>query len=51
MHVANVGSRDPDHVRETLAAVELELDERSLSRIEDIVWDVIPVGEPSPEMV
>lgn len=50
VHVAIVGSRSPDHVRETLAAVELELDEQSLSRIEDIMWDVIPVAGPSPEM-
>ncbi|MGA2970666.1 MAG: aldo/keto reductase [Acidimicrobiales bacterium] len=51
VHVAIVGSRNPDHVQETLSAVELELDEQSLSRIEDIMWDVIPVAGPSPEMV
>jgi hypothetical protein len=50
VHVAIVGSRNPDHVRDTLSAVELELDAQSLSRIEDIMWDVIPVAGPSPEM-
>jgi len=51
VHVAIVGSRSPDHVRDTLSAVELELDEQSLSRIEDIMCDIIPVAGPSPEMV
>jgi len=51
VHVAIVGTRNPDHVREVLSAAELRLDQRTMSRIEEIARDVIPVVGPSPESV
>jgi hypothetical protein len=51
VHVAIVGSRNPDHVRETLSAVDLVLDEHTVSRINDIMRDIVPVAGPSPERI
>jgi aryl-alcohol dehydrogenase-like predicted oxidoreductase len=51
VHVAIVGTRNPDHVEEALSAVELELDELTLARIDQIMRDVVPIAGPSPEMV
>jgi aryl-alcohol dehydrogenase-like predicted oxidoreductase len=51
VHVAIVGTRNPDHVREVLSAAELRLDQSTMSRIEEITRDVIPVVGPSPDSV
>ena len=51
VHVAIVGTRNPNHVQEALAAADLVLDEETKSRIDDIIRDVVPVSGPSPETV
>jgi aryl-alcohol dehydrogenase-like predicted oxidoreductase len=48
---AIVGTRDPDHVDESLTAAELELDDAVMRRIDQIMADAAPVAGPSPEMV
>jgi aryl-alcohol dehydrogenase-like predicted oxidoreductase len=50
VHVAIVGTRNPTHMREALSAVDLELDERIMIRIDEIMRDGAPVEGPSPEM-
>jgi hypothetical protein len=49
VHVAIFGTRHPDHVDETLAAAELDLDDDVMQRINQIVVDATPVTGPSPE--
>ena len=51
VHVAIVGTRNPRHIDDAIAAVELELDPSALRRIEDIISDEVRVGGPSPESV
>jgi aryl-alcohol dehydrogenase-like predicted oxidoreductase len=47
--VAIVGTRDPAHVDEALAAADLDLDDKVMERINLIMSDAVPVGGPSPE--
>jgi aryl-alcohol dehydrogenase-like predicted oxidoreductase len=47
--VAIVGTRDPNHIDEALAASELELDDEVMRRIDRIMVDATPVAGPSPE--
>ena len=49
VQVAIVGTRDPNHVDEALAAAEIDLDDEVMGRIDDIMTDAVPVGGPSPE--
>jgi aryl-alcohol dehydrogenase-like predicted oxidoreductase len=49
VHVAIVGTRDPNHVDEALAAADLDLDDEVMQRIDQIMTDAVPVGGPSPE--
>jgi len=49
VHVAIVGTRSPSHVQEALAARDLVFDAPTLSKIEAIIGDVVPVNGPSPE--
>jgi aryl-alcohol dehydrogenase-like predicted oxidoreductase len=51
VHVAIVGTRNPKHIEDAIAAAELELDPSALRRIEDIVSGEVRVGGPSPESV
>ena len=51
VHVAIVGTRNPSHVQEALAAADIVFDEQTKSRIDDIIRDVVPVSGPSPETV
>jgi aryl-alcohol dehydrogenase-like predicted oxidoreductase len=51
VHVAIVGTRDPDHVDEALAAADLDLDDEAMHRIDQIMVDATPVAGPSPESV
>jgi aryl-alcohol dehydrogenase-like predicted oxidoreductase len=51
VHVAIVGTRDPDHVDEALAAADLDLDDQAMHRIDQIMVDATPVAGPSPESV
>jgi aryl-alcohol dehydrogenase-like predicted oxidoreductase len=51
VQVSIVGTRNPDHVQEILSAADLQLDQPTISRIEEITRDVVPVVGPSPESV
>ncbi len=51
VHVAIVGTRNPDHVDEALAAADVTLSKSTLERIEEIVRDTTPLAGPSPETV
>lgn len=50
VHVAIVGTRDPRHVDEAVAAAEIKLDHEVMGRIEQIMADTTAVTGPSPEM-
>lgn len=47
--VAIVGTRNPGHVDEALAASEIDLDDGVMRRIDEIMVDSAPVVGPSPE--
>jgi hypothetical protein len=49
VQVAIVGTRDPSHVDEALTAAEIDLDEETKRRIDQIMVDSTPVGGPAPE--
>jgi aryl-alcohol dehydrogenase-like predicted oxidoreductase len=49
VHVAIVGTRDPAHVDEAVAAASISLDEDVIGRIEEIMRGAAPVAGPSPE--
>jgi aryl-alcohol dehydrogenase-like predicted oxidoreductase len=51
VHVAIVGTRDPDHVDDALAAAEIHLDEGVMQRIDQLMADAESVVGPSPETV
>jgi aryl-alcohol dehydrogenase-like predicted oxidoreductase len=50
VHVAIVGTRNPAHVNEVLAAADITLSPSALTRIEEIMSDTTPLAGPSPEM-
>jgi aryl-alcohol dehydrogenase-like predicted oxidoreductase len=50
VHVAIVGSRDPDHIAESVGALEVELDEQCLQRIATITHGAVGAEGPSPEL-
>jgi len=49
IHVAIVGSHNPEHLPETVSATDFELTPGELTEIESIMADAVPVGGPSPE--
>jgi aryl-alcohol dehydrogenase-like predicted oxidoreductase len=49
VHVAIVGTRNPKHVDDAIAAASLKLDASAIRRIDEIVAAEVPVGGPSPE--
>jgi aryl-alcohol dehydrogenase-like predicted oxidoreductase len=51
VQVAIVGTRNPRHVDDAIAATHLTLDSSALRRIDEIVADEVPVGGPSPEQM
>jgi aryl-alcohol dehydrogenase-like predicted oxidoreductase len=51
IHVAIVGTRNPRHVDDAIAAVDLTLDHSAMRRIDEIVAAEVPVGGPSPEQM
>ena len=51
VQVAIVGTRNPRHIDDAIAAADLDLDASALRRIEDIISDEVRVGGPSPESV
>jgi aryl-alcohol dehydrogenase-like predicted oxidoreductase len=50
VHVAIVGTRNPHHVDEAVAAADINLDHETMGRIDQIMADTTPVTGPSPEM-
>lgn len=51
VQVAIVGTRNPKHTDEAIAAADIELDSAALQRIDEIMRGAVPVGGPSPETV
>lgn len=51
VQVAIVGTRNAKHVDDAVAAANLQLDERMMSAINEIISTEVPVGGPSPETV
>jgi aryl-alcohol dehydrogenase-like predicted oxidoreductase len=51
VHVAIVGTRNPAHVDDAVAALDLVLDEQAMRRVDEIVSDEVPVGGPTPGSV
>jgi aryl-alcohol dehydrogenase-like predicted oxidoreductase len=51
VHVAIVGTRNPGHVDEILAAADFCLTNEALQRIDTIMADAVAVAGPSPETV
>jgi aryl-alcohol dehydrogenase-like predicted oxidoreductase len=51
VQVAIVGTRNPNHVSDAIAATDLVLDNQVLRRIDELVSDEVPVGGPTPESV
>jgi hypothetical protein len=49
--VAIVGTRNPAHVDDAVAAADLKLDRDILERIDEIMGDTQPIAGPSPEMM
>jgi aryl-alcohol dehydrogenase-like predicted oxidoreductase len=47
--VAIVGARNPEQIRQTAPAADIQLSPQDLAQIEQIVRDEIPVGGPAPE--
>lgn len=51
VQVAIVGTRNPAHIDDAIAAADLTLDASALRRIDDIISDEVRVGGPTPESV
>ena len=51
VHVAIVGTRNPAHVKEAVAAADVTLEPGALKRIDEIMRGARPVAGPSPEMM
>ena len=51
VHVAIVGTRNPRHVDDAIAAAELKLDEQVMRAVDEIVSAEVTVGGPTPESV
>jgi aryl-alcohol dehydrogenase-like predicted oxidoreductase len=47
--VAIVGARNPEQIRQTAPAADIQLSPQDLALIEQIVRDEVPVGGPAPE--
>jgi aryl-alcohol dehydrogenase-like predicted oxidoreductase len=47
--VAIVGARNPQQIRQTAPAADIQLSSEDLAQIEDIVRGEVPVGGPAPE--
>lgn len=51
VQVAIVGTRNPNHVDEALAAGEIELDGAAMARIDDLMRDAVAIAGPTPDSV
>jgi aryl-alcohol dehydrogenase-like predicted oxidoreductase len=49
VHVAIIGARHPQQLKETATAGDVSLSEQTLQEIERIMKDAVPTGGPSPE--
>jgi aryl-alcohol dehydrogenase-like predicted oxidoreductase len=49
VHVAIVGTRNADHIAESIEATDIELSDSDLARIEEIVDQGVPIGGPTPD--
>lgn len=49
VQVAIVGTRNPNHVDEALAAADVDLDADAMDRINEILRSAVPITGPSPE--
>jgi aryl-alcohol dehydrogenase-like predicted oxidoreductase len=47
--VAIVGARNPEQIRQTAPAADVQLSPQDLARIEQVLRDEVPVGGPAPE--
>jgi len=47
--VAIVGARNPEQIRQTAPAVDIQLSPDELARIDKLLRDEVPVGGPAPE--
>ena len=47
--VAIVGARNPEQIRQTAPAADIQLSPQDLAQIEQIMRDEVPVGGPAPE--
>jgi len=48
VHVAIVGTRNADHIAESLEAADIELSDSELARIDEIADQGVPIGGPTP---
>jgi aryl-alcohol dehydrogenase-like predicted oxidoreductase len=51
VHVAIVGTRNPSHIEDAIAAADLKLDAQAMRRVDEIVSAEVHVGGPTPESV
>ena len=51
VQVAIVGTRNPGHIDDAIAAADLKLDQQALRRIDEIISAEVAVGGPTPESV
>jgi hypothetical protein len=51
VHVAIVGTRDPSHIDDAIAAAELKLSDAVLAQIDEIMRPAKPTTRPDPESV
>lgn len=49
VHAAIVGTRNADHIAESLAAADVALSDEDLARIDEIVAEGVPLGGPVPD--
>jgi aryl-alcohol dehydrogenase-like predicted oxidoreductase len=49
VHVAIVGTRNPDHVDEALAAADVDLSDDAMSKVDEIMRRATPISGPRPE--
>jgi aryl-alcohol dehydrogenase-like predicted oxidoreductase len=47
--VAIVGARNPEQIRQTAPAADIQVSPRDLEQIDQVVRDEVPVGGPAPE--
>ena len=51
VQVAIVGTRNPRHIDDAIAAADLKLDQQALRRIDEMISAEVAVGGPTPESV